>query len=204
MAEARTRRRLSPAERRAELIDAAVRVLREQGEPVNRAAAVTAAAGAAKATFYVYFPSWEDMLAAVRDRVMDDYSAPLRERLADDAPGDWWAVLDGEIDRFVDFTLGLGGLHRAVFYSSTELTPIDEERSATTLVARMIRRGVAEGSVRDVDPDTSADLFFAALHAAADAIAQGGDRDRWCSGLRDLTRRWLAPETSRPQGPARQ
>ncbi|WP_449066029.1 TetR/AcrR family transcriptional regulator [Planomonospora algeriensis] len=78
----RTRRRLSPNERRTELIDAAIRVLREQGEPANRAAAVTAEAGTAKGTFYVYFPSWEDLLVAVHDRLMDDYSAPLRERLA--------------------------------------------------------------------------------------------------------------------------
>ncbi|HEX2315390.1 MAG TPA: TetR/AcrR family transcriptional regulator [Thermomonospora sp.] len=193
-----TRRRLSPDERRAELVDAAIRVLREQGEPVNRAAAVTAAAGAAKATFYVYFASWEDMLAAVRDRVMDDYSAPLRDRLADPAPQDWRAILDGEIDRFVDFTLGLGGLHQAVFHSPAALAPIAEERSATTLIARMIRRGVADGTLRDVEPDTAAELFFAALHATADAVAQGGDRARWCAGLRDLTHRWLTPGPAAP------
>jgi AcrR family transcriptional regulator len=193
VSEPRTRRRLSPDERRAELIDAAIRVLKEQGEPANRAAAVTAEAGTAKGTFYVYFPSWEDLLAAVRDRLMDDYSAPLRERLDTETPQDWRAVLDGEIDRFVDFTVGCGRLHDAVFHSSAVPAPAGDEHSATALLARIIRRGVEEGALRQADPDVAAGLLFAALHAAADAVAAGGDRTRWCGSLRELTASWLAP-----------
>nr|WP_260408174.1 TetR/AcrR family transcriptional regulator [Planomonospora venezuelensis] len=175
------------------MIDAAIRVLREHGEPVNRAAAVTAAAGTAKGTFYVYFPSWEDMLAAVRDRLMDDYGAPLRDRLSAGTPQDWWAVLEAEIDRFVSFTVDCGKLHQAVFHSSAALSPVDDKRSATTLLARIIRRGAEEGALRPVDPDVAAELLFAALHAAADAVAAGQERTRWCEGLRELTASWLAP-----------
>lgn len=193
MSESRTRRRLAPDERRAELIDAAIRVLKEQGEPANRAAAVTTEAGTAKGTFYVYFPSWEELLVAVRDRLMDDYSAPLRERLAARTAQDWRAVLDGEIDRFIDFTVDCGKLHKAVFHYSTGLSPIDDESSPTTLLARIISRGVEEGRLRRVDADVAARLLFAALHAAADTVAAGGDRARWCESLRELVASWLAP-----------
>ena len=67
------RRRLKPAVRRSELLDAALRVLRSKGPAKVRVEDVTRAAGAAKGTFYLYFSSWEDLLVAVREHLLSTY-----------------------------------------------------------------------------------------------------------------------------------
>ena len=59
------RRRLTPELRRQEILDAAVLLLREKGM-ATRVEDVTLAAGAAKGTFFTCFPSWDDLLEAVR------------------------------------------------------------------------------------------------------------------------------------------
>ena len=88
------RRRLSPDVRRAELIDAALRVLRKRGGAASRVEDVTSAAFAGKGTFYLYFSSWEDLLVALRDRILDDFGAKLQARLAELSKVDWWTLLD--------------------------------------------------------------------------------------------------------------
>jgi AcrR family transcriptional regulator len=192
------RRRLTPEVRRAELIDAALRVLKQHGSVASRVEDVTAAAGAAKGTFYLYFPSWDDLLVAVRDRIFDEYAAVVRTQLADPRHVDWWALLDAECVRFVDFIVELGGLHDAIFHGPITYRPIDDTRSATKLVAELLRAGIAAGAFAPVDIEPSAQLLFAALHTTADAIAQGGDRARFLQALRRLLHRWLLPDPSDP------
>lgn len=183
----RTRRRLTPEARRAELVDAALRLLERGVEAPNWVAAVTAEAKAAKGTFYLYFPSWDRMLEAVRARVLEEYQAPLYRAL--DAGGaDYWALVDGECARFVDFVSAPGGLHRAVFHAIPELEADD---APPPVLVRLIEQGIDDGAFRDVDAEPAATLLFAALHAAADAVVAGGDRDRWLASLADLVRTWL-------------
>lgn len=62
----RSRRRLAPDARRAELIAAAISVLKQHGNAASCVEDVTAAANAAKRTFYLYFPSWDDLLVSAR------------------------------------------------------------------------------------------------------------------------------------------
>jgi AcrR family transcriptional regulator len=189
----RARRRLTPEVRRAELIDAALCVLKQHGNVASRVEDVTAAAGAAKGTFYLYFPSWDDLLVAVRDRILDAYAAVIRTPFADPHRVDWWALLDAECVRFVDFIIELGGLHDAIFHGPIAYPPIDDARSATRLVSELLRAGIAAGAFAPVDIEPSAQLFFAALHTTADAIARGGDRARFLQALRRLLHRCLLP-----------
>jgi AcrR family transcriptional regulator len=174
------------------LVDAAIRVLRSGRKESNWVQAVAAEAGAAKGTFYLYFASWEEMLVAVRDRAMEDYLAPLRELVDGDGPRDWWAVLDAECDRAIDFIADPSGLHAVAFHSPAALVDIDERIDPKRLVARLLRRGIDEGAFRSVDTDTAAVVLFSVVHAAGDAIAAGNPPDRWRNALRDLTRHWLA------------
>jgi AcrR family transcriptional regulator len=186
----RTRRRLSPEERRAELIDAAIRLLRS-GQPVsNWAQAVTVEADAAKGTFYLYFSSWDDMLVAVRDRVQQEYVTRFRG-LAESPEQDWWAVLDAECDAAIDFIAQPSGLHHAVFHSVAVLAPTDDDVDIIGAIARFIGRGIEEGAFRAVDTRAAAAFLFAVVHAAADAIAAGEAPGRWRASVRDLTRSWL-------------
>jgi AcrR family transcriptional regulator len=193
----RSRRRLAPDARRAELIAAAIRVLKQHGNAASRVEDVTAAANAAKGTFYIYFPSWDDLLAAVRDHILNDYATGLRRRMADPKCVDWWAVLDQECTNFIDFFIELGPLHEAVFHGPIAERPIDDERSATRLISELLRAGIEARAFASVDIEPSARLIFSVLHEAADAIAQGGDRNRFIQSLKQLLHHWLSPWPAR-------
>ncbi|MEV4018781.1 TetR/AcrR family transcriptional regulator [Nonomuraea angiospora] len=194
MVTSRSRRRLSPEARRSELIDAAIRLLDSGQDVTNWVQAVTAEADAAKGTFYVYFSSWEEMVAAVRDRVLQGYVDRFN-RLAESAePIDWWATLDAECEAAIEVIARPGGLHTAVFHSHPGPASADEGRRDTiAAIAKALRRGMDDGAFRQVDPHITATLLFTVLHGAADAIAAGEQRQPWLAAVRDLARHWLAP-----------
>lgn len=185
------RRRLAPALRRSELLDAALRVLRSQGPTRARVEDVTRAAGAAKGTFYLYFPSWNDLLVAVRDRLLSTYASEVEVRLAAAAPAGWWEAIESECVRVVDFVLELGDLHQAIFHGPIADRPIQAALSAEALIARLLSAAVAAGACRRVDVDTAAALLFAVLHKTADEIARSGGRERRIESMLELLRAWL-------------
>jgi AcrR family transcriptional regulator len=191
------RRRLHPDARRAELVDAAIRVLREAGPEACRVEDITEAAGTAKGNFYRYFPTWDDLRLAVRDQILDSYRAGLAQRYADLSAVDWWAALDDEIERFIDFQLDLGGLHEAVFHGPASMAhPSETHRSAASTVAFFLAAGIAEGAFAPLDAEATAPLFFDLLHGAADSIAGGMDRERVMSAIRQIVHRTLGPGSS--------
>jgi AcrR family transcriptional regulator len=194
MVVSRGRRRLSPEARRNELIDAAIRLLDSGQDVTNWVQAVTSEADAAKGTFYVYFSSWEEMVAAVRDRVLRDYVDRF-DRLAESTePIDWWATLEAECAAAIEDISRSGGLHRVVFHSDSAPPSPDEGRLNTVAaMARALRRGMDEGAFRPIDPDIVATILFTVLHSAADAIAAGEPSQRWLEAVHDLNRHWLAP-----------
>ncbi|MEV0618235.1 TetR/AcrR family transcriptional regulator [Nonomuraea sp. NPDC050404] len=193
MVTSRSRRRLSPEARRGELLDAAIRLLDSGQDVTNWVQAVTAEADAAKGTFYVYFSSWEEMLAAVRERVLREYADRFHRLAETTEPIDWWATLDAECAAAIDTISRPGGLHAAVFHSSSALVPVDEDPDIIAAIARALRRAMDEGAFRPVDPHIAATILFTVLHGAADAIAAGDQPRRWLEAVRDLTRHWLAP-----------
>lgn len=188
------RRRLSPEARRQELLDAAIRVLRQRGPGSCRVEDVTAEAGTAKGNFYRYFPTWDDLLVAVRDHVLDSYRDALAQRYADPASIVWWDVVDAEIDHFIMFQLDLGGLHDAIFHGAAAVAePVEQDRSAASIVAGLLAAGIADGEFFPVDIKTTATLLFELLHAAADAIASGMDYDTVIAATRLIFHRTLEP-----------
>src|SRR5262249_27097860 len=110
------RRRLAPEQRKQELLDAAVRVLRRHHQHEGPLEDITNAARTAKGNFYRYFTSWQDMLDAIRTHVMTEYRTQVVDRLAARLEVDWWAVLDDETHRYLDFQLTMGPLHEIVFH----------------------------------------------------------------------------------------
>ncbi|WP_188196574.1 TetR/AcrR family transcriptional regulator [Nonomuraea sp. SYSU D8015] len=194
MVTSRSRRRLSPEARRSELIDAAIRLLESGQDVTNWVQAVTAEADAAKGTFYVYFSSWEEMLTAVRERVLRDYVDRFHRLAETTEPIDWWATLDAECAAAIEAIARPGGLHAAVFHSHSALAPAGEGPQDTiAAIAKALRRGMDEGAFRPVDPHVAATILFTVIHGAADAIAAGDQSQRWLEAVRDLTRHWLAP-----------
>jgi AcrR family transcriptional regulator len=188
------RRRLNPDQRRRELLEAAVRVLRQRGPAHCRVEDITAEAGTAKGNFYRYFPTWDDLLIAVRDYLMENYAQGVRQRVSADNGIDWWTVLEEETDRFLDFQLELGGLHDAVFHGPASRTqPIDATWSGATLAAALLTGGTTDGTFADIDIGPTARLFFYVLHGAADDIRAGADHDETRSAVLTVFRRTLGP-----------
>ena len=188
------RRRLSPQERRREILDAAIAVLRDRGPVDCRIEDITTQAGTAKGNFYRYFPTWTDLLLAVRDEILLSYGAALADRYADVTHIDWWTAVDEEIDRFLDYQLELGGLHAAIFHGPlAESRPTYETRSAVSLLAWFLSNGIAAGAFAPVDVPTTSALLFDMLHGAADAIASGVDNDQIRETLRYIVHRTLDP-----------
>lgn len=170
-------------------------MLKRRGPTECRVEDVTTEAGTAKGNFYRYFPTWDDLLLAVRDHLQDEYRQELESRYAERAVTDWWAALDEEIDRFLSYQLDLGPLHEVVFHGpAARRRPIDKRRSAGALVAWFIAGGIAGGAFTDVDVDATAALCFHLFHGAADEIASGKDEGQIRRATHQMIHRVLAPE----------
>src|SRR5205809_3475514 len=94
-----------PEDRRAELMDAALRVLREKGASVATVSDITEEAGVAKGTFYLYFDSKEHVVATLRERFVAEltgHAAPFIEAIG---RVDWWDLAQAVAQDMVDWTL---------------------------------------------------------------------------------------------------
>lgn len=160
---------------------------------------VTEAAGTAKGTFYLYFPSWDDLLVEVRAYILSTYVSEMQERFAGTAASDWWTAFENECVHFVDFIDGLGDLHKAIFHGPIADRPLDAAICSETVIEEMLRTGIESGVCRRVETDVAARLLFSVLHTAADGVVQTGDRKRCLNSMCDLLRAWLrtaAPVTT--------
>lgn len=189
------RRRLRPDERRVELLEAALSVLRSLGPMNARVEDVTEAAGAAKGTFYLYFSSWDDLLVGVRAHILSKYVCEMQKRFTDEALADWWAAFEKECVHFIDFVEGLGELHKAIFHGPIADRPLDSAISSQTIIAGILRTGIESGACRKVEIGAAAQLLFSVLHTTADSIAQTGDRQPHLNTMLDLLRTWLRPKS---------
>lgn len=185
------RRRLSPEARRREIVEAAERLLNADGARV-RVEDVVREAGVAKGTFFLYFPTWDDLLEAVRDRMVAAFDAayPLPTEIG--GPIDWPALVDAQAAAFIDFSLSRRGAGEAVFHSDfAGRRPLAD--NGVKRIAAVVRAGQEAGAFGPADPEPTARLMFAAIHEAADAVAGGADRAAMLAALGTLLRRTLAP-----------
>ena len=175
------------------MLDAAIRVLQELGPDECRVEDITLAAGTAKGNFYRYFPTWDDLVLAIRDRILESYRAELTRRYEDLSLVDWWAALDEEINRFIDFQLDLGGVHDVIFHGpAAAARPSETNRSASSMIALFLSAGIEQGAFRRIDVEAMAPLLFDVLHGAADSVASGMDRQRVLTATLQLVRGTLA------------
>jgi AcrR family transcriptional regulator len=185
------RRRLHPEARKLEIVEAAERLLQAHGSRV-RVEDVVREAGVAKGTFFLYFPTWDDLLETVRDRLVSEFDAahPLPNEV--DGPVDWPAVMDSLAVAYIDFASARQGIGQALFHSDfTERRPL--AYSGVLRLTAIIRAGQEAGAFGPVDPEPTARLLFAAIDEAPRAVAGGADRAAVVAALQTLLRRTLAP-----------
>lgn len=188
------RRRLSPEARKREILEAAERLIAADGAAV-RAEDVARAAGVAKGTLFFHFPTWDDLLEAVRQRLVGAFDAahPLpADAATTGGKVDWPALVETQAAAFIDFTLTRRGFGEAVFHSDfAERRPLAD--NGIQRLCAVIRAGQADDAFGPVAPEPTARLLFAAIHEAADSVANGAPRSDTLAALNMLLRRALAP-----------
>ncbi len=185
------RRRLRPEARKLEIVEAAERLLQAHGKRV-RVEDVVREAGVAKGTFFLYFPSWDDLLATVRERLVAELDAAYPLPTEVDGPVDWPTVAAGLAAAYIDFASARQGIGQALFHSDFAERHTSPDNAVTRLSA-IIRAGQEAEAFGPVDPEPTALLLFAGMDEAARAVAAGADRDAMVAALQTLIRRALAP-----------
>ena len=188
------RRRLEPAVRRQEIIEAAERLLTRDG-PNVRVEDVVREAGAAKGTFYLYFPTWDDLLEAIRERIVVAFDAAHPLQIEACARADWPQLLDWLAAAFVDAIVGMGGLHAVLWHTDfAQRRPIPPANNPINRLTAVIRAGQGAGAFARIDAELGGRLLFAVIHETADALAGGEDRERALAAMRWILRRALEQE----------
>lgn len=185
------RRRLKPEARKLEIVEAAERLLQAGGARV-RVEDVVREAGVAKGTFFLYFPTLDDLLATIRTRIVSEFDTvnPLPAEV--DGPVDWQELVESQALAFIEFTLSRRGIGEAVFHSDfAERRPLADH--AIHRLTAVIRAGQEAEAFGPVDPEPTARLLYAAIHEAADAVAAGVERMAMQAALQSLLRRTLSP-----------
>jgi AcrR family transcriptional regulator len=183
------------------LVEAALAVLRNRDPGEVRVEDVTRAAGAAKGTFYLYFSSWNELLAAVRDHVLASYTSELLDRFASvQTASEWWTALEEECVRFVDFHVELGTLHQAILHGTKSEYPLGPDHSDERIISGLLRQGVTLGACRPLDTKLAAPLVFSLLHTTADEVSRSGNREACLETLLALLRAWLLVPIATPEG----
>jgi AcrR family transcriptional regulator len=196
--------RTKPAEdRRRELLDAGQRAFVARGIAATTVDDITAAAGVAKGTFYLYFSSKEHLLGALRERFTNQFSERL-ERTIDGMPaGDWPARLDAWVAGFIRGYLDQAELHDILFQVADLPSAVDTglpvapaDNTSARVLEALLREGLARGVAVVDDAALASTLIYSALHGAvhhALHFSAGRDTDRLVAAAQRLVRRSLMP-----------
>ena len=188
------RRRLEPEVRRQEIIEAAERLLTRDGTSV-RVEDVVREAGAAKGTFYLYFPTWDDLLEAIRGRLVAAFDATHPLQIEDGTHADWPQLLDWLAVAFVDAIVGMGGLHAVLWHTDfAQRRPMPPADNPINRLTAVIRAGQEAGAFAGIDAALAGRLLFAVIHETADALEGGEDRECALAAMRWILRRALEQE----------
>jgi AcrR family transcriptional regulator len=190
----------SPEDRRLDILDAAMRIFATKGVSKSTVADIAVGAGVAKGTVYLYFGSKEHLLAALRDRFVDELLEHVADLLARAGQDDWWGLVDTTIETMVDFMMEKKDLmmvfvEEGLSSDAAKVFP-DVGSRVDAMFAAAIQQGIDGGACKATDPELMASFFHHALEGAVmhtyvhgDAI----DRDRFVAAAKELVHKALAP-----------
>ncbi|MGC7102601.1 TetR/AcrR family transcriptional regulator [Amycolatopsis lurida] len=180
----------APERRRSDLLDAALRIVLDKGVAGLTVDEVTVRAEVAKGTFYLYFRSKEQLLAALQDRFVDDLTARQQAELDQLPADDWMGRLLHWMESSIRGYLAHADLHDALFHhprstdavsrSSTghgqanrhghEANPALNQHAAA--LAHLLEAGTAAGAFTLNDPHAAAILLYNTMHGTADYLVE--------------------------------
>jgi AcrR family transcriptional regulator len=163
--------RTKPAEqRRAELLAASRALFGAKGIAATSLEDITNAAGVSKGLFYLYFHSKEDLVLALQERFWRQFAD--RIRTAADIQADWTAKLDACVQASFECYRDLHDLHEVLFHQAGPADPARPSREhepahafATQVIRDLFAEGTAAGAFDVADPETTAALCHASMHA---------------------------------------
>jgi AcrR family transcriptional regulator len=158
-----------PEERRAELMDAAERLFLDRGVGPTTVDQITAAAGVAKGTFYLYFADKDAVVAALGARFAEGMRARIagavEAQRADDWPGRLAAWAAACTDAYIDAIR----LHDVLFYG---YRPPTREGLVDNIVVDhltdLLQAGAAAGAWTIDDARATALFLFSGHHGVVD------------------------------------
>jgi AcrR family transcriptional regulator len=152
-------------------------VLVERGVGAFTVDEVTTRAKVAKGTFYLYFQSKDDVLAALRDRFLDGLIATQRTELDGLPEGDWLRRLELWMETSIRGYLAQVSLHDALFMHANAETrgPIHPANTHLESLLEILQGGCAAGAFTVDSPNAAAVLLYAAMHGAADYLIDNPD-----------------------------
>jgi len=201
-----TRPRTKPPQvRREELLDAAEKLFLARGIAATSVDAIVAGADVAKGTFYLHFASKEQLLAALRQRFIDDYCSEVNAAVGKCRADDWTGRLGAWVAAGVDGYLDHHALHELVFHEfRPERRHATHRNSTVEQLSLLLAAGNSAGAWSVENPSLNATMLFHALHAALDEAAgrkSSTDRNKLVRALQTFFERALAlPSGAIPHG----
>jgi len=166
-----------PGERRDELMNAALRLFLKQGVATTTIEQITSGAEVAKGTFYLYFSSKEDLLAALGDRFGKKLLEGIKAAIDKMPKNDWKGKLSAWARAAVTVYLDSIREHDVVFYGSR---PAKREGLVDNIIVdhlfELLEAGIAVGAWTVEEPRVTAVFLFTGLHGAVDASQTNGKR----------------------------
>jgi AcrR family transcriptional regulator len=186
-----------PEIRRDQLLDAAEKLFAEKGYAETTVLDIAEAAGVAKGTFYLYYPSKEHCVIALKERLMqglvdrfEGVLVPLFDQVvsggieAVDIEGVTQQLMDETFDHAIEHADAFDLLfHRGDAIEIDELTQAHESR-ITKLIADIISQMNELGITHVKHPTETARILFNGVHWALD-IALTREQTRDLSALKE-------------------
>jgi AcrR family transcriptional regulator len=173
MSRAKRARIKPPAERREDLLQAAQHQFLKRGVAATTVDQITATARVAKGTFYLYFASKDEVLAALRLRFAQELLARIEAAVDAVTAHHWSAKLSAWVRSCAEGYVQLLPLHDLVFHES----PPSSHRGRTDNpivrhLRELLQAGAKAGAWSAGDAQLAAVFLFSGVHGVVDAWAQ--------------------------------
>jgi AcrR family transcriptional regulator len=159
-----------PAERRDELMNAALRLFLKRGVGPTTIEQITSSADVAKGTFYLYFSSKEDLLAALGQRFAEELLAGIKAAIAAKPNDDWRGKLATWARAGVAGYLDSIRLHDVVF-AGAHRPPTRKGLVDNIIIDHLfslLQAGADAEAWSMDDPHSTAVFLFSGLHGLVD------------------------------------
>lgn len=180
--------------RRDELMDAAQTLFLRKGFAATSVSEIVEGADVAKGTFYLYFKTKDEVLAALQARFVDGFCDGVDAAMARDH-ANWAARIDAWVAACVAGYLDRVALHDLVFHEHRPShRKMKADNAVTVRLTALLEAGAEAGAWSLTHPRLTAAMLFDALHGAVDtnlAWDEPIDRARLTAEIATFYRRAL-------------